>query len=684
MKKSPQTAKVSLFLISILIFLSCKKTENDQVDSINIETRYVDSVMQKNRLVHLQEPGKLKEMWYREREKIKDSINYHKINNRIALCYFYDNRSDSAFMLWRTIMDYCNRQDPNNLRASELESKLYNDIGSVLVYSEQNDSAVYYLEKAAEATKRTHDGKMSAMIYINMASTNFNMGNYASAASEYRKALSVVDSLKSDDQKMLEPIINYSLARLYIDLQNFSLADYYLNILEEESDSLSSFDKNMFLLNKGHYYYTKEEYPEALEWFRKSFDLARSFEHENFSAVSETNLGEVFLAMDRLDSAEYYLNNASKYFSATDENPSSVYYVEGLLASLCLRRNELKKAELILAKMPDNSDFDPRYIYQHNKRFEELYKRKGDYGKAYEYRVKADVYNDSLRNVIIRNNVAETDMRYRQDTTLLRRDIIISQKEQKLLELQNLNIIIAALLVVIVLTVIVLTAYIRKRRERRYARLAATITSLRMENVRNRISPHYMFNILNSIMPSFRQHEELALPVKYLIRSIRGNMLVSEKIAITLKEETAIVKDYILLRKSINPDAPDVTWDIAPDVNMSELLPSMIIQIPVENAIKYAFDSSDPENIITITIRNNNTFLSVVIADNGKGFDPQCYDGSRKGTGNGLKILYKTIELLNTKNQQKILFEIRNLNHESPEHRGTRVRINVPFNFNFE
>jgi hypothetical protein len=54
---------------------------------------------------------------------------------------------------------------------------------------------------------------------------------------------------------------------------------------------------------------------------------------------------------------------------------------------------------------------------------QELYDKKKDYRRAYEFKTKADMFNDSLRNVKVRNSLAEIDFRYRQDTTLLKKDI---------------------------------------------------------------------------------------------------------------------------------------------------------------------------------------------------------------------------------------------------------------------
>lgn len=685
MKNTLIHPRTVLLLICFILFLSCKKEKNNRTDPIEQETNRIDSFIINNRNVYLQEPVKFKESCIREQNQLKDSINYYRLADRISLCYYYNNQSDSAFLNWGSIINYINRQDKaNNFRLKQLESRVYNDIGSVYVYSEYPDSAIHYLGKAAEVTKEVGDALMLAKIQINLASTHFEKGNYASSALNYRDALSILDTLKSEENKPLIILVNNALGRLYTDLRNFTLADYYLNNLEKELDTLEPFDKLQFLINKGHYFYTKEDFTNAQLWHQKSNDLAQSFKHENFIAVTESNLGETYLLMNQTDSAETHIKRAFEFFSSTKEYLSSLYYVEGLIASLYIQKNKLADAENILKKEYNISQFDPRYVFQHNKRLEELYEKKGDYRRAYEYRNKADFYNDSLRNITIQNNIAEIDMRYSQDTTLLRRDVVIAQKEQKVSELQSLNILAISLLVIVVLTAVLILVYIRRRKDRRYARQIATITSLRMENVRNRISPHYMFNVLNSIMPSISDQENISQPMNLLIDSIRGNLLISEKMAVTLQEETTIVKNYIALQESFTTKTPYIKWNLSDDVDENVLIPSMVIQIPVENAIKYAFDNFSPNNLISINISKVENAIKIVIKDNGRGFEPDRYIDKNRGTGSGLRILFKTIELLNSKNQQRIEFSIINMKNKPGNEHGTEVAILVPLHYKYE
>ena len=48
-----------------------------------------------------------------------------------------------------------------------------------------------------------------------------------------------------------------------------------------------------------------------------------------------------------------------------------------------------------------------------------------------------------------------------------------------------------------------------------------------------------------------------------------------------------------------------------------------------------------------------------------------------------MKVLFRTIELLNSKNTEKIIFDIRNIGISDPSQHGTLVTITIPFNYQF-
>lgn len=290
-------------------------------------------------------------------------------------------------------------------------------------------------------------------------------------------------------------------------------------------------------------------------------------------------------------------------------------------------------------------------------------------------------YNDSIRNERHMNSIAEIDYRYRQDTTLLKRDILIAGKNVQLSEQHTTIVFIVALLLIVVLGAVLVFVYVRRKNERIYARQLALVTRLRMDNVKNRISPHFTLNVLNAIMPAMRQYEELSHKMQLFVKVLRSNLLASDKMAMTLAEEMEVVKDFVSLREQTNPVTPHVSWHVDETVDTGILVPTMCIQIPVENALKYAFDGMEGCGEITVSIDGRDRGVLVSIRDNGCGYNPGAHSNSERGTGNGLKMLYRTVEMLNAKNTVKMRFDIRNLSDAGE--RGTLVTIYIPYSYQF-
>jgi LytS/YehU family sensor histidine kinase len=227
--------------------------------------------------------------------------------------------------------------------------------------------------------------------------------------------------------------------------------------------------------------------------------------------------------------------------------------------------------------------------------------------------------------------------------------------------------------------------YRRKAHELRYVRQGSVITGLRMEIIRNRLSPHFMFNALNIAMPNFGKYRELEEHFSLLIRMLRDNLQASEHVAIPFSQETGLVKNFLQFNELRNSGRIRTEWNISPDIPAETFIPSMSIQIPVENVIKYAFppdtDASDAR--LSISARIDVHALHIIMEDNGTGYDPAARRDSEKGTGSGLKMLTRTIDMLNMNNSDRITFAIGNVNSDAPTRRGTRVTIVIPLNYNF-
>ena len=166
--------------------------------------------------------------------------------------------------------------------------------------------------------------------------------------------------------------------------------------------------------------------------------------------------------------------------------------------------------------------------------------------------------------------------------------------------------------------------------------------------------------------------------VKYLRRSLE----LTEKLSVSLQDELDFVRSYINLERGRVGEDFTATVTVEEGLDASRvMIPSMIIQIPVENAIKHGLVGKDGEKELTVHVSHEKNGICITICDNGRGYLPHATSATR-GTGTGLKVLYQTIQLLNTKNKSdKIRFEITNRNSGQT---GTLVSVYIPFRFSYD
>lgn len=663
---------VCLFVAGVLSCTAPRTEHEKQRDSIDLLliSRY-DSIYTY--------PAEMEKRFRDAQQDLTDSTAYYRLELFAGYCLYLQGYTDKNLQINDRVLDYCRRHEGTDA----LEADCWNHRFAMLQGINQRDSAIACLHHAYDILTHADDRRELENICINLADQYRQNGALAEASKYYHRALWVVDSLKSQRVRFS---IYVGLAQVYADLHNFPKAHYYFDLAEGDREQRLAFDNYHFWNAKGNCYYFEKRLPEALHCFKKAYEIARPFNQPSFDALIEANIGEVYTLLDKYDSAHHYLDKSYAYFeNDKTANEKIVFYLNSLQAALALRENKIALADTYLSKPYNPLHIGPSYIYLHNKRFMEYYAKKKDFAKAYRYKIAVEQYDDSMRNVRYVNNITEIDYRYKQDTTLLKQDILITQNKIQLSHQRNAIVIVISLLVIFLLLGVLTLVHIRRKNEREYERQMSLITHLRMENVKNRISPHYIFNVLNALMPVFKQYADLSHLLQLFIKVLRGNLSASDQVAVQLHEEIELVKNYIALRKETNPTAVRIEWKTDESIPQQTLIPSMCIQIPVENALKYAFDREDDENgLLSIQITSREGGIQIHVQDNGCGYDPGRQTDSARGTGNGLKMLFRTVEVLNGRNMQKMTFNIQNLAQAEPSRQGTLVSIFVPYNYQFK
>lgn len=609
----------------------------------------------------------------------QDSMSYYRLMGLYGKTFFISSDFDSILYYNRPVKEYDKRAAACP-RWNDVLSDVYNIEGNVWMQLNQPDSAVAYYEKSYAYRLKGDKAHLLSDICMNLADAHLHRGELAHTASYYRRALFICDSLHLSEHSKFP--VYCGLGQTYMDLRDFDLSNHYYELAGQFFDEMTVSEKWVYLNNRGNHYYYKKDYQEALVYMRQAAELIADYPQMVFeSNLSKVNLGDLYLLTNRLDSAENNLNEGYRYFSEIKNN-SAMHYIETLMIELSLKKGNIARAREMIARTASTGHVDANMLTIRNQYLQHYYEKAGDYRNAYEYLKRDYQLNDSIRSERIRTRVAELDMRYRQDTIVLRKEMQIQRQagEVRVLKLSMYIWVLVCLL--LAAGTVVIIWYMRKKREFLRERFFQQINRVRMENLRGRISPHFTFNVLGREINQFNGSEEVKNNLMELVKYLRRSLELTEKLSVSLQDELDFVQSYIRLESGRVSE--DFTVSVVVEEGLdakSIMIPSMIVQIPVENAIKHGLAGKDDEKELTIRISREGKGVRIVICDNGRGYLPQVASSTR-GTGTGLKVLYQTIQLLNTKNKnEKIRFNIDNRNDGQI---GTQVSVFIPFHFSYD
>lgn len=196
------------------------------------------------------------------------------------------------------------------------------------------------------------------------------------------------------------------------------------------------------------------------------------------------------------------------------------------------------------------------------------------------------------------------------------------------------------------------------------------LVEARLAALSTQISPHFLFNTLNSISSLIRVEPELARVMIQKLASILRRLLRRHDAFAWLSEELDLIDDYLDIEVvRFGADKLKIVKEIDEQA-LTMQIPSMILQPLIENSIKHGISARVSGGVIAIRARRADGRLHLEVEDNGAGMKPWALAQSGQRGGIGLSNVRERLKMLYG---SECLFEI----HSSPG-QGTRIEIDVP------
>ena len=213
-------------------------------------------------------------------------------------------------------------------------------------------------------------------------------------------------------------------------------------------------------------------------------------------------------------------------------------------------------------------------------------------------------------------------------------------------------------------------------------RLENQATSAQLAMLRYQLNPHFLFNTLNSIstLVLLKQTEPANAMLSRLSAFLRYTLVNEPTGRVTVAQEVETLKLYLDIERMRFEERLRTTFQID-EASRAALLPSLLLQPLVENAIKYAVGTQESGAEITITTQLVGSMLRITVSDTGPGLQNTAADNRLSGvTFDGGEPVSTGVGLANIRDR---LAQAYGLHHRfeiiDPPEGGFTVLIELPF-----
>ncbi|MFA3790489.1 sensor histidine kinase [Aliiglaciecola sp. SL4] len=213
------------------------------------------------------------------------------------------------------------------------------------------------------------------------------------------------------------------------------------------------------------------------------------------------------------------------------------------------------------------------------------------------------------------------------------------------------------------------------QKEKQNALKASTMAhQAHLKMLRYQLNPHFLFNTLNAISTLIlvKDNKTAEAMVSRLSDFLRYSLDKDPIKKISLKHEIQALELYLEIEKVRFDERLEVEWDIADDCK-DALVPSLILQPIIENAIKYAISKMEKGGKIKVVAKSFGRDLMLEVSDNGPGADIENGQLNRSN-GVGLPNIQERLNSLYSNNFSYVV------SHNHPT--GLKVSIRIPFEVN--
>ena len=201
-------------------------------------------------------------------------------------------------------------------------------------------------------------------------------------------------------------------------------------------------------------------------------------------------------------------------------------------------------------------------------------------------------------------------------------------------------------------------------------------------SLETQIKPHFIFNALEVVnsMAKMKHESDIEAVVQKISSYFRNISRNNSRQFITVEQEFESLKAYTEIYQYIHGNSLKTEYH-AKNLAKDAMIPTMIMQPIVENALEHGIRSNTEQSEIEVHAYKMDDMLCITVKDNGEGFGKEAldimHDGRKQSSAD-----QSGIGIVNVKERLKLLYgnkaEIEIMNREEG---GAKVQITIPFEY---
>jgi len=572
----------------------------------------------------------------------------------------------------------------SNSRKSKIDA--YTQKAGELQQAKQLDSAILVLKDGLGYLKTKKNSKQvdsdRAHVYFLLGNVYRQKGSYSSAVDAYEKGLSLA---VRHSMFLTEARILNSLGGLYVETENFSeglnyikqaLAIYEKRFPDREQDIC------LLLANIGNIQIELEDYDSALKNLNKALQINEKIDNAYYYSLIYSGIGLCYQKKGDFEAAIRNLDLGLKSSQESGNIPSEIANMANL-GSVFIEQGDYATADSILqeAHQIARETKDNYLIKEVLSILVLLYETQCNFETSFEYQNQLLSIKDSLFTQDLNNKLAVLDLNY--ENVKKEKEILALrvQNQRQSYQLNRNRLLLVIGLVVVLVVGLTFTVIAQRNKLQNTKKIA----ELQNQMFRSQMRPHFIFNVLSSIQTYMSQNDgkKAAVFLSKFARLMRNVLEQSQNEFNSISHEVNILKYYLDLQQLRFDDGFDFQFkideEIDPDVY---LIPPLILQPILENAIEHGFPDSSHKGNLTVVFQLKRNDLIIEIVDNGIGINSinnrkKKSESLVKTESLSMKIISDQLKYYSKKLKNSYFMEHEDLAEKKQF--GTKVTIKMPY-----